>query len=122
MFPPDEAPASMRLSLPNRLLCAALLMLVLAPFGAAAGVPKRVLLLNSFGRVLGPFDVFNAGFRTELERQSRDQLEFDEVSLQLGQPSEASEATLVNFLLSTFADRPPDLFVPIGGPASAFAH
>src|SRR5215468_11665020 len=56
------------------------------------------------------------------ERQSRDQLEFYEVSLQPAGPSEPSEEAIVSFLLSTFASRPPDLIVPIGGPASAFAH
>jgi len=104
-------------------LCVILLILVFAPFDAASGAaPKRVLLLNSFGRELGPFDAFNAGFRTELERQSKDQLEFYEVSLQPGSPSEASEEAIVSFLLSMFTSQPPDLIVPIGGPASAFAH
>jgi len=78
--------------------------------------------LNSFGREVGPFDAFNRGLRMHSERQSRDQLEFYEVSLQPAGPSEPSEEAIVSFLLSTFARRPPDLIVPIGGPASAFAH
>jgi len=109
-------------SVSNQLLCVSLLILVVAPFGTASGAPTRVLLLNSFGRELGPFDAFNADFRTELERQSRAQLEFFEVSLQPGSPNEDSEETVVSYLQSIFASRPPDLIVPIGGPASAFAH
>ena len=78
--------------------------------------------LNSFGREVGPFDAFNTGLRMHSERQSRDQLEFYEVSLQPAGPSEPSEEAIVSFLLSTFASRPPDLIVLIGAPASAFAH
>jgi hypothetical protein len=106
----------------DRLLIVSLLILVLAPFGAASAEPRRVLLLESFGREVGPFDAFAEGFRSELERQSRDRLEFYEVSLQPAGPSEPSEQAVVSFLLSMFASRPPDLIVPIGGPASTFAH
>jgi signal transduction histidine kinase len=106
----------------DRLLFVSLLILVLAPFGAASAEPRRVLLLESFGREVGPFDAFAEGFRSELERQSRDPLEFYEVSLYPAGPSEPSEQAVVSFLLSMFASRPPDLIVPIGGPASTFAH
>jgi signal transduction histidine kinase len=111
-----------RVSVFDRLLCVGLLILVLAPFGAASPEPKRVLLLHSFGREVGPFDAFAAGFRLELERQSRNPLAFYEVSLEPAGPGEPSEQSVISFLLSMFASRPPDLIVPVGGPASTFAH
>src|SRR5262249_38754156 len=40
-------------------------------------------------------------------------------SLRAGEPSDEAA---VNALLSSFPDRPPDLLVPIGGPASTFAQ
>src|SRR5262249_29765299 len=106
----------------SRLRCVGLLVLVLARLGAASAESKRVLLLHSFGREDGPFDAFANGFRLELEQQSRDPLEFYEVSLEPAGPGEPSEESVVRFLLSMFASRPPDLIVPIGGPASTFAH
>jgi hypothetical protein len=95
---------------------------MLAAFGAASPAPKRVLVLHSFGREVGPFDAFAAGFRRELERQSSDPLEFYDVSLQPLGPDDASAETLMRFLLSMYGGRPPDLIVPVGGPASMFAH
>ena len=104
------------------LLCIGVLILQLARFGAASAEPKRVLLLHSFGREVGPFDAFAAGFRLELARRSTDPLEFYEVSLKPAGPGEPSEQSLVSFLRSIYASRPPDLIVPVGGPASTFAH
>jgi signal transduction histidine kinase len=106
----------------NRLLRVSLLILVLASFSAASAEPRRVLLLHSFSREVGPFDTFVAGFRAALERQSRDPVEFYDVSLEPAGPSETAEQAIIGFLLSMFASRPPDLIVPIGGPASTFAH
>jgi signal transduction histidine kinase len=99
-----------------------LVILLLARLGEASAEPKRVLLLQSFGREDGPFDAFTNDFRLKLERQSRDPLEFYEVSLEPAGPDEPSEQSVVRFLLSMFASRPPDLIVPVGGPASTFAH
>ena len=106
----------------GRLLFISLLILALAPFGTASAEPRRVLLLQSFAREVGPFDAFAEGFRSELERESRDPLEFYEVSLNPAGRSEPSEEAVISFLLSMFASRPPDLIVPIGGPAATFAH
>jgi hypothetical protein len=47
---------------------------------------------------------------------------FYEVSIEHARPGEPSEQSIVSFLLSMFGNRPPDLIVPIGGPASTFAH
>src|SRR5689334_19017588 len=98
------------------------LILVFAPFDAASAEPKRVLLLHSFGREVGPFDAFAAGFRLELARQSSDPLEFYEVSLNAAGPAEPSEQSLISFLLSMYPSGPPDLIVSVGGPASVFAR
>jgi signal transduction histidine kinase len=110
----------MRRSVAGRLLCAGLLILMLSPFSADGADVKRVLLLHSSGRELGPFDVFTEGFREELDRQSAVPLQYYEASLE---PPRAgpSDEPVVHFLQSMFADRSPDLIVPIGGPASKFA-
>src|SRR5436190_153300 len=113
---------TVRRSAAKRLGCISLLILVLAPFRAASAEPRRVLLLHSFGREAGPFDAFATKFRADLERQSQDPLEFYEVTLQPSGPSPPAEQTLLIFLQSMFASRPPDLIVPIGGPAATFAH
>jgi ABC-type uncharacterized transport system substrate-binding protein len=98
------------------------LVLASAPLSASAAEAKRVLFLHSFGREVGPFDAFAAGFRLGLERQSRDPVVFYDVSLEPAGSDEASQQSVASFLLSMFAKRPPDLIVPIGGPASTFAH
>src|SRR5215470_12604826 len=106
----------------DRLQCVGLLMLVLASFSRASTEPKRVLLLHSFGREPGPFDAFAAGFRLQLEQQSKVPVEFYEVSLEPAGPGKISDQAVVGFLLSMFSGRAPDLIVPIGGPAATFAH
>jgi signal transduction histidine kinase/ABC-type uncharacterized transport system substrate-binding protein len=106
-----------------RLLAVSLVILALAPLRASAADPKRVLLLHSFGRQVGPFDAFAVGFRQELERLLSDPVEFYDVSLPPPDDrGELSEQSVLSFLLSIFAKHPPDLIVPIGGPASQFEH
>jgi signal transduction histidine kinase len=99
-----------------------LLILLLAPSSNAWADGRRVLLLHSFAREVGPFDTFAAGFRVALEKQSKEPVEFYDVSLEPAGPSEPSEPAVVRFLQSIFSGKPPDLIVSIGGPASTFAH
>ena len=47
----------------DRLLFISLLILALAPFGTASAEPRRVLLLQSFAREVGPIDAFAEGLR-----------------------------------------------------------
>lgn len=105
-----------------RLFRVVFLILAVARLGPAAVEPQRVLLLYSYGRQQGPFDIFTEGFRVELQRQSARRVEFYEVTLEPDGPSAPSEEALLGFLHSIYASRPPDLILPIGGPASKFAH
>jgi signal transduction histidine kinase/ABC-type uncharacterized transport system substrate-binding protein len=90
------------------------------PAGAQPG-PRHVLLLYSYEREIGPLDTFAGILRSELSRQSTAPINFIEVSLQPARFSESPrEVPTLNYLLSIFADRPPDLIVPIGGPAAGF--
>jgi signal transduction histidine kinase len=111
----------MRPSVIGGVLCACLLILSVASFGARPRDAKRVLLLHSLGRELGPFDVFTAGFREELDRQSTVPLQYYEAALEPPRVGQSVDEPVVHFLQSMFADQSPDLIVPIGGPASKFA-
>src|SRR4051812_31096898 len=55
-----------------------LAVLFVAMCEAAIAEPKRVLLLNSFGRDFGSYGAFAREFRAELDRKSPETLEFFE--------------------------------------------
>lgn len=85
--------------------------------------PRRVLLINSYGREFAPYDAFAGNFRTELVRQSSQPVDFFEVSLASARfEGLEQEGPFVDYLLSMFAKRPVDLVVPVGGPAVRFAQ
>ncbi len=82
---------------------------------------RRVLILHSFGRDFAPYNAASSGFRTELARQSEAPIEFLEASLEIARFAEGgSETPFVEYLRVLFADRPPNLLVPFGGPAMNF--
>ena len=56
--------------------------MVFACSSIAGAEPRRVLLINSFGREFAPFDVFAGNFRAELVRQSSQPVDVYEVSLE----------------------------------------
>lgn len=89
----------------------------------AADAPrvKRILIVHSFGREFAPFSAVSSGFRTELARQSAAPIEFLEASLEIARfAGDGAETPFVEYLRALFADRPPNLLVPIGGPAMFF--
>jgi two-component system, LuxR family, sensor kinase FixL len=84
--------------------------------------PKRVLILDSFGRDVAPFNAAAAAFRTTLARELGGPVDIYEESLDLARFGEAEkEEPLVEFLQQRFADRKLDLVVPISAPAVTFA-
>jgi signal transduction histidine kinase len=96
-------------------------LLVFAALSAAAAEPRRVLVLQSFGRDFEPFSGFSGRFREELARRSPERIDFYESSLQTARHrGTPDEAPFANYLLALFAERPPDLVVAIGGPAARF--
>lgn len=56
---------------------------------AAAAEPKRVLILDSFGRDVAPFSMAAAAFRTTLPREFDEPVDMYEVSLDLARFADA---------------------------------
>ncbi len=99
----------------------ALLGLTLAALCAPAATPRRVLIVDSFGRDVAPFSAAASAFRTTLASELGEPLDLHEASLETGRFAEPGmEKPLVDFLEQRFAGRLPDLVVPIGAPAARF--
>jgi PAS domain S-box-containing protein len=97
------------------------LLLALATCGASAAGPKRVLLLDPFGRDVPPSSVALSAFRTALAREFGEPLEFYEMSLDRARFQEPeAEDPFVPFLERQIANRPIDLVVTVGGPGMDF--
>jgi PAS domain S-box-containing protein len=87
----------------------------------ADGPPKRVLLLDSFGRNVAPISTIISVFRTELSLRLSQPIDLHEVSLEMArfaQPEQ--ELPFVNFLRERFSIHRPDLVVAVGSPAFTF--
>jgi signal transduction histidine kinase len=96
-------------------------LLALAFCCAAAEPPKRVLIVNSFGREVAPFSAVASAFRTGLTRELGTTLDLHEVSLEMSRfPEPGMELAFADFLEHRFAERRLDLVVPIGAPAAQF--
>lgn len=99
------------------LACAGLLVASATPCASAA-TPKRVLILDSFGRDFAPFNAVVSTFRITLERELREPVEFDGLPLDLGRSAGTEEDRLfVEFLIRRFQRRQPDLVAPVAAPA-----
>jgi len=84
--------------------------------------PKRVLILDSFGRNVSVFTVSIASFRAELSRQWSGPIDFFEIALEasrIGLPD--GDKALAAFLSDRLAGGSLDLVVPVGAPATGFA-
>src|ERR1700741_2170256 len=106
---------------PAAFATAALAALAVSASLAQAAEPRRVLVINSFGRDFAPFNSVASAFRIELARLMPGGLVFHEVSLdaeRAGPPEE--ELPIVDFLLKRYANAPPDLVVAVGAPAQRF--
>ena len=99
------------------------LSLALLTAGVDAALPRRVLILHSFGRDFPPFDAVAEAFRMELGRQSRDALEFYDASLEMARfDGEQNEEPLVAFLEALNRAQEPDLVAVVGAPALFFCQ
>jgi PAS domain S-box-containing protein len=114
--------SSAREGAPRWVLSCALLLAVLVPDGAAWAAP-RVLMLNSFGRDFGPFEVVSAELRTELARISREPFELLDVALDTAFFAEPSaDDPVLHYINAIHAERPVQLLVTIGSPAALFVQ
>ncbi len=100
-----------------------LFLLAWTSFASAQTLPRHVLLLYSSERELAPHVAFTKLFLPELSRTSTEPVDFIEVSLQPVRVSRSvPDDSMVSHVQSMLAGRQPDLVVPIGGPATAFAQ
>lgn len=88
---------------------------------AIAKTPARVLILDSFGRDIAPFNAAVSSFRTSLARELGEPVDIYEASLDAARFAEPeNEVPFVEFLRSRFENRQLDLVVPVGAPAVKF--
>ncbi len=107
-----------------RFLTVATVLSLLIPGSARATTsngPKRVLIINSFGRNFEPYSSASASFRNELAQRASVPIEFFEVSLETARFAEGDiDKPIAEYLRVLFQSRPPDLVVPIASPALRF--
>jgi signal transduction histidine kinase len=100
---------------------AELVLLALVTCSASAAVPKRILILDSFGRDVAPFNAAVSSFRTTLAKEMGEPVDIYEASLDKARFAEPEkEGPFIEFLRSRFESRQLDLVVPIGAPAVKF--
>ncbi len=107
---------------PRLRLWLGLLFVALCTCSAAADSPKRVLILNPFGRDVEPFCAAVSSFRTTLVRELGEPVDFHEIPLDLARfTGPEGDAPLVDFLEDRIKSQPVDLVAPIGGAGVQFA-
>ena len=98
------------------------LLFSLTAYGAATGSPKRVLVLDPFGRNVAPFTTAVSSFRTTLARELGEPVDIYELPLELARFSgPEGETPLVTFLEGRLKEQPVDLVVPVGTAGMQFA-
>ncbi len=100
-----------------------ILLLILSTWSNATAAPKRILVIQSFGLDFAPYSAFSAQLRTQLARQwpHPAELRYAFLETALFGDSEA-EGRYLEYLETLYGRRPPDLVVPIGGPAVQFVQ
>ena len=103
-------------------LLAFLLLLGAAPSDAQPAV-RQVLVLQSFDRGNVAVDQFTGNFRVELDQRAEGPVNVVQVVVGPTGSVGAPEQAVVDYIRSTFVDRPkPDLIVTVAGPAAVFAR
>jgi signal transduction histidine kinase len=89
-----------------------------------AGVePKRVIMLQSFGLHFKPWTDFAEIFRSEMIRQSKVPIDFqDHLLLTARLADDKSDLPFVDYLHALYAEKPPDLIIALGAPAANFVQ
>ena len=101
-------------------LAAAVIVLTLLGADPQAAVPKRVLIVHSFGRDFAPYNPTGQAFRTRLTELLKQPVVFHDVSLDVERGELEDEQPLVEYLLRRTRDARPDLVVAIANPAALF--
>ncbi|HOY57013.1 MAG TPA: histidine kinase [Verrucomicrobiota bacterium] len=88
---------------------------------APASAPKRVLIVESFGGDIAPWNAIAPAFKTRLTQQLQAPVEFHEPSIETARENQPqAELAFAAYLRQLYAARQPDLVVPIGWPAAQF--
>ncbi len=102
--------------------CVGLFALALAALCASAAGPKRVLILDPFGRNVAPFTTCVSSFRSTLARELGEPVDIYELPLELTRFSgPEGETPLVTFVEGRLNEQPVDLVVPVGTAGMQFA-
>ena len=100
---------------------APVILLFSGQWSRASDLPKRVLLLDSYGRNVVHISKIISVFETELSSRFPEPVDLHEVSLEMARFAQIEqEVPFVNFLRERFSDRNPDLVVSMGAPAFSF--
>ena len=89
----------------------------------AESMPKRVLIVHSFGSTAPPFTTHSTAFQTTLTNELGERVDMDEVSLDMARYAQPDmEVPFVELLRRRLEKWKPDLVVPIGSPAGRFVN
>jgi PAS domain S-box-containing protein len=98
----------------------AAVLFVLSCTVPAESAVRQVLLLQSFDRGNLILDRFTTSFRVFMYERSPEPVTLVEFVV-APNGFDIPERAIIDFVRSTFASRPPDLVITLGGPAAAFA-
>jgi hypothetical protein len=102
---------------------ASVILLVAQAHGQTEVEPKRVMMLHSFGLRFKPWVDYSQTLRSEITRQSKRAVRFDDHSLLNARLSQdKSDAPFVDYLHAIYAEKPPDLIIALGAPAANFVQ
>jgi signal transduction histidine kinase len=83
--------------------------------------PKRVLILESFGRDFAVWNAVPPALKQELAQRFPGPIEFHEAALETARVDQPqAETAFAEYLRALYAQHPPDLVVPVGAPAAQF--
>jgi signal transduction histidine kinase len=91
-----------------------------ATLSAATAEPKRVLLINSYGREFAPWNEYAGAIRSDLQDEWEGPLDIYELSLTTALMGQG-ERDFANYLHTLFSDQRPDIIITTGAPAASFA-
>jgi signal transduction histidine kinase len=126
MHSAGKRPGSALTLLGKGLIATVVLIPMLAMLAASgqdiqAGQPRRVLILESFGRDFAVWDAVLPAFKQELAQMFSGPIEFHEAALETARVDQPrAETAFVEYLRALYAQHPPDLVVPVGAPAAQF--
>ena len=101
------------------LFAATILMSLISP--GSTSDHKQIMILHSVGREFRPWNEYARAMRAELDRQSRWQLDIQEHSLVAARSTDTQpEVRFIEYLRALYLNKPPDLIIAVGAPASNF--